>query len=242
MEEIVLGTRGLVKSYGPVRALRGVDLTLRRGESLALLGHNGAGKTSFVECALGLRKADAGQARVLGLDPTADRRRLFERVGVQFQESGWQDRIKVGELCRLSASLYACPRDWRELLSRFGLADKLGAYVAALSGGQRQRLAVLLAFLPGPELVVLDELTTGLDPAARHAVWDQIDELRSDGCSVLLVSHYMDEVERLCGRAAILKDGLIVAEGSPKELTRQAGAKNLEEAFLRLAGPEGMVA
>ncbi|HOX32466.1 MAG TPA: ABC transporter ATP-binding protein [Spirochaetales bacterium] len=224
---------GLRKAYGGLAAVDGVELSVARGEIFGLLGPNGAGKTTTIECALGTRKPDAGKVELLGLDPVLDRRRLFERVGVQFQEAGYQDKIRVGELCSLTAALYRRPADWRALLERFGLGGKRRAPVSALSGGQRQRLAIALALIPGPELVFLDELTTGLDPKARREVWALVKGLKAEGVTVFLSSHYMDEVEFLCDRIAILKGGKIVARGSPAELVEREGTRNLEEAFLR---------
>jgi ABC-2 type transport system ATP-binding protein len=223
---------GLRKAYGSLAAVDGVDLAVARGEIFGLLGPNGAGKSTTIECALGTRKRDAGRVSLLGLDPEADRKELFERVGVQFQESGYQDKIRVGELCELTSSLYRGPADWGVLLERFGLGGKRGAAVSGLSGGLRQRLAIVLALIPGPELVFLDELTTGLDPKARREVWELIRDLRAGGATVFLSSHYMDEVEQLCDRIAILRAGKVVAQGRPAELVARSGTRNLEEAFL----------
>jgi ABC-2 type transport system ATP-binding protein len=229
---------GLRKSYGALAAVDGIDLKVGRGEIFGLLGPNGAGKSTTIECALGTRKRDSGEVLLLGLDPERDRRRLFERVGVQFQESGYQDKIRVGELCELSAALYSSAADWRILLARFGLGGKERKAVSELSGGQRQRLAVVLALLPNPELLFLDELTTGLDPKARREIWAYIKALKAEGVTVFLSSHYMDEVEFLCDRIAILKEGKIVALGTPAELIERNETRNLEEAFLRYIDKE----
>ena len=224
--------RGLRKAYGGIAAVDGVDLSVARGEIFGLLGPNGAGKSTTIECALGTKKRDGGEVSLLGLDPERDRRSLFERVGVQFQEPGYQDKIKVDELCELTSALYGRPSDWRSLLERFGLGGKRRAAVSALSGGQRQRLAIVLALIPNPELLFLDELTTGLDPKARREVWAVIEGLKADGVTVFLSSHYMDEVEYLCDRIAILKAGRIAVQGTPAELVERNKTKNLEEAFL----------
>jgi ABC-2 type transport system ATP-binding protein len=231
MEEAI-SISGLRKSYGGVAAVDGVDIAVGRGEIFGLLGPNGAGKSTTIECALGTRKRDGGEVRLLGLDPEADRRELFERVGVQFQESGYQDKIRVDELCELTAALYRRSAGPSALLERFGLAKSGRKAVSELSGGQRQRLAIVLALLPVPELLFLDELTTGLDPKARREIWAYIKGLKAEGVTVFLSSHYMDEVEFLCDRIAILKDGRIVARGTPAELIERNGTKNLEEAFL----------
>jgi ABC-2 type transport system ATP-binding protein len=231
MEEAIRAS-GLRKSYGGIAAVEGLDLSVGRGEVFGLLGHNGAGKTTTVECMLGTRRRDGGSVSLLGMDPERDRRSLFQRVGAQFQESGYQDKIRVGELCEFSAALYARPRDYRELLGRLGLEGKARAAVSGLSGGERQKLSILLALLPGPELVFLDELTTGLDPKARREMWALVKGLKAEGVTVFLTSHYMEEVEYLCDRIAILKNGRLVAQGTPAELVARNRVENLEEAFL----------
>jgi ABC-2 type transport system ATP-binding protein len=224
--------RGLRKAYGHTTVVDGVDLDVGRGEIFGLLGPNGAGKSTTIECILGTRSRDAGDVRVLGLDPTRERRELFHRVGVQFQEMGYQDKIRVGELCLLTSALYPRCRNWRELLTTFGLGDTAKAEVAALSGGQRQRLAIVQALIPDPELIFLDELTTGLDPRARRTVWELVKKVRAAGTTVFLTSHYMDEVEFLCDRVAILAGGRVIVEGTPSDLVEKVSAAGLEEAFL----------
>jgi ABC-2 type transport system ATP-binding protein len=231
--ENVFVLSGLRKSYGARKAVDGVDLAVRRGEIFGLLGHNGAGKTTAIECSLGVKRADAGTASILGLDPVRDRKRLFARVGVQFQESRFQDKLKVSEACALASALYPAPMDWRPLAERLGLAGKAEAFVAKLSGGERQRLSILLALIPDPEILFLDELTTGLDPKARREIWACIEELKRSGVTIILTSHYMDEVERLCDRIAILREGGIVARGTPAELMQTHGMDRLEDVFLR---------
>lgn len=231
--------RGLRKTYRDVVAVDALDLEIAEGEIFGLLGPNGAGKSTTIECLLGTRDADAGEVRLLGLDPVRDRARLFERVGVQFQEMGYQDKLRVGELCRLTSSLYTRPRDWRELLAEFGLTAKEGQLVSALSGGQRQRLAIVQALIVDPKLVFLDELTTGLDPHARRKVWELIRRINAAGVTVVLTSHFMDEVEYLCDRIAILDAGRLVAAGTPGELVAKVAAAGLEEAFLAYTECEG---
>lgn len=235
MEEAVR-IRGLRKAYGGLVAVDGLDLSVARGEIFGLLGHNGAGKTTTIECALGTRKRDAGSVSLLGLDPERDRRALFERVGAQLQEAGYQDKIRVGELCAFSAGLYPRPRDWRPILERFELGGKERSAVASLSGGERQKLSIALALIPGPELLFLDELTTGLDPKARRGMWELIESLRAEGVTIFMTSHYMEEVERLCDRIAVMRAGRVAAEGTPAELVARNGARNLEEAFLLYLG------
>ncbi len=228
----VLEVRGLKKSYGNVHAVRGIDLSAEEGEIFGLIGHNGAGKSTAIECILGTGKMDEGKVSILGLDPLRDRKKLFSRAGVQFQHTGWQERLKVGEACEVAASLYPRPQEWKKLLERFSLAGKEKKEVKELSGGERQKLAVVLALIPDPQILFLDELTTGLDPGARREIWKYLKGLRENGVTIILTSHYMDEVENLCGRIAILKNGLVTAQGTPKELVEKHNAKNLEDVFL----------
>ena len=233
-----LVVRGLRKSYGNVRAVDGLDLTVSKGEIFGLLGHNGAGKTTSIECILGVKKQDAGSVELLGMNPAKDRKKLFEKVGVQFQQTNYHDKIRVSEICEVTESLYKSPADWRELLKSFGLSGMKKRTVSELSGGERQRLSVLLALIPSPEFVFLDELTTGLDSKARRDVWKYLEKLKSDGLTVFLTSHYMDEVEFLCDRICILKKGQVVALGTIEELIAQSPNDNLEEAYLWYSGEE----
>lgn len=236
--ETRIKAEGLRKAYPigrsgkKIMAVDGVDLEVGKGEIFGLLGHNGAGKSTTIECLLGTRKRDAGRVEIMGLDPTKDRKLLFEKVGVQFQQGAFQERLRVGEICAQTASLYREPADWRNLLRDFGLEGKLKSTIGSLSGGERQKLSLLLALVPEPYAVFLDELTTGLDPKARRSVWNLIKALNERGTTVFLTSHYMDEVEFLCDRIAIMKDGRIVAAGTPARLMEENGAKTLEEAFL----------
>jgi ABC-2 type transport system ATP-binding protein len=183
-----------------------------------MVGPNGAGKTTTIECLEGLRKPDRGTVRVLGLDPQRDGRTLRERVGMQLQQSNLPDRMRVWEALDLYSSFYPKAADWNELLSLLGLEEKRNAPFSKLSGGQKQRLFVALALLPDPQLVFLDELTTGLDPQARHAIWDLVSDVRTKGKTVLLTTHFMEEAERLCDRVAILEHGRIVALDTPAAL------------------------
>jgi ABC-2 type transport system ATP-binding protein len=209
---------GLDKRYGPRAAVQDVSFDVREAEIFGILGPNGAGKTTTVEILQGLRSPDAGRVRVLGLDPQRQTRALRRRIGSQLQESALPDRIKVWEALDLFASMTPAETDWRALLERWGLADKASASFASLSGGQRQRLFVALALVGSPEVVFLDELTQGLDPAARRVAWDLIREIREAGTTVVLVTHYMDEAELLADRLAIMDGGQVVALGSPQEL------------------------
>ncbi len=221
--------RGLVKRYGRVKAVDGVSFEVEPGEIFGLLGPNGAGKTTTIECLEGLRTPDRGTVRVLGLDPRRDRYELCERIGVQLQTTALYDRIKVHEALTLFASLYRRRGPWgrrfERLVEPLGLGSVLGRHYAALSGGQKQRLHVALALVHGPELVFLDELTTGLDPQGRRAVWDFLLELRGRGTTIFLTTHYMEEAERLCDRVAILDRGKLLAQGSPQELIARLGGE-----------------
>ena len=211
----VIEVTGLTKRYGGEAVVDGISFHVERGEIFGILGPNGAGKTTAVECLEGLRRRDAGQVRILGLDPKTDGHRLHQRIGVQLQETQLQDKIKVREALELYASFYPDPADWRELLDRWGLAGKRHTRFGKLSGGQKQRLFIALALVGNPEVVFLDELTAGLDPGARRATWDLIAQVRDSGVTVVLVSHFMDEVEELCDRVAILERGRIAALDTP---------------------------
>lgn len=232
----VLKIENLKKSYGSLQALKGISIEVKKGEIYGILGPNGAGKSTALECSLGVRKKDHGSVQVLGLDPVSDRKELFSKVGVQFQDSSYQTGIKVGELCRSIACLFNPEPDWRSLLNEFGLMEKIQTPVASCSGGERQRLSILLACMHGPELLFLDELTTGLDPLARRDVWKQIIQLNKSGTTVILTSHYMDEVETLCNRASLIQEGEVIAEGGIDELTLLGKGTNLEEAYINLLG------
>ena len=186
----------LSKTYGNLPAIDKISLSVKRGTVYGLLGANGAGKSTTIECILGTKNADSGTVSFLGYNPKKDRRRLFQKVGVQFQESDYQPEIKVSELCEETACLYEAPADWKKLCEQFGLGNKIDNAVKSLSGGERQRLFIVLALIPDPELVFLDELTTGLDAKARRNVWKILSELKSKGLTIFLTSHFMDEVGR----------------------------------------------
>lgn len=210
---------GLVKRYGDLVAVDGLTLSVARGETLALLGPNGAGKTSTVECLEGYRQPDAGQVRVLGLDPHADAALLRPRMGLMLQEGGLYPTAHPREVLQLYARFYAAPLDPDVLLERVDLTRSDRTRVRDLSGGQRQRLSLALALIGRPEVVFLDEPTAGLDPAARRTTWDLVGELRADGVTVVLTTHLLDEAEVLADRVAIIDRGRLIAEGTPDELT-----------------------
>jgi ABC-2 type transport system ATP-binding protein len=208
----------LTKSYGSVEALRGVSFEVAEGEVFGLLGPNGAGKTTTVEILEGYRRRDGGAAAVLGLDPGDVPRQLRQRVGVVLQQSELSPLLTVRETHRMFAGYYARPRDVDEVIELVGLAEKRDARVKSLSGGQKRRLDLGVALVGNPELVFLDEPTTGFDPAARRAAWEMIRSLRSLGTTILLTTHYLDEAQQLADRVAVLRDGVIVRQGSPAEL------------------------
>lgn len=239
--EPIISVQGIKKSYGATAAVSGVSLEVRRGEIFGIVGPNGAGKTTIVECIASLRSPDQGRIRVLGLDPIADVRAVRERVGVQLQQSALPARLRVVEALRLFASYYPDPADIESLLTDWQLSDKRDAAVASLSGGQRQRLFIALALVGSPEVVVLDELTTGLDPEVRRVTWQLVRKLQDQGATVLLVTHFMDEVEQLCDRVAVIAAGRVVASGTPSSLMAQASQsgespRNFEDAYLTLTG------
>src|SRR5580692_5695415 len=221
----VIEVTGLTKRYGDQTAVDGISLHVDQGEIFGILGPNGAGKTTAVECMEGLRRRDSGQVRILGLDPRTDAHRLHQRIGAQLQETQLPEKLKVREALELYASFYPNPADWRELLTRWGLTEKANTSFAKLSGGQKQRLFIALALVGNPEVVFLDELTAGLDPGARRATWDLISKVRAQGVTVVLVSHFMDEVEELCDRVAILERGRIAALDTPAGLVDRAGGE-----------------
>ena len=210
----------LRKVYGSVVAVDDISFEVQEGEIFGVVGPNGAGKTTTIECIEGLRHYDKGSISVLGLDPQSDGYELRERIGMQLQESELPDRIKVWEALDLYASFYRRSVDWRPLLEQLGLAEKRNALFAKLSGGQKQRLSIALALLNDPELIFLDELTTGLDPQARRMIWDLIRDIRSRGKTFFITTHYMEEAELLCDRVAVVDKGRIIALDTPENLVR----------------------
>jgi ABC-2 type transport system ATP-binding protein len=231
----VISIRGLRKAYDGREVVRGVDLEVRRGEVLALLGANGAGKTTTVEILEGFRTADAGDVRVLGEDPASAPLAWRARIGVVLQESAPESGLTVRECLRRHAGYYPSPRPVDETLERVGLLDQANTRAITLSGGQRRRLDVALALAGDPEVLFLDEPTTGFDPSARRAAWDLVDSLREGGTTVLLTTHHMDEAERLADRIAVLRDGVVVAEGTPRTL----GGRDRAAAVISYALPGG---
>ena len=214
----VVTVEHLRKSYGSQRVIEDISLAIQPGEIFGIVGANGAGKTTTIECMVGLRQPSGGAIRVLGLDPQRDGAALRERIGVQLQQAALPDRLRVGEALELFSSFYRSPQPWRDLLEQWGLAEKRNTAFAALSGGQKQRLFIALSLINDPEIVFLDELTTGLDPQARRTTWDLIEDIRARGKTVVLVTHVMEEIERLCDRIAVIDGGRVVALDAPDQL------------------------
>lgn len=231
MEEVIK-VRQLSKTYNCLPAVQNLDMSVKHGTVFGLLGANGAGKSTTIECILGTKKPDSGNVSVLGMNPCTQRKQLFENVGVQFQEANYQDKITVRELCEVTWSLYRDAADYHALLKQFGILDKAKSFVKELSGGQRQRLFIVLALIPNPEVVFLDELTTGLDPKARREVWKILSDLKAKGLTILLTSHFMDEVEVLCDNICILKKGQTVFYGTVQEAISSSPYEKFEDAYL----------
>jgi ABC-2 type transport system ATP-binding protein len=223
----VITVENLRKSYGSFTAVEDVSFEVDQGEIFGLLGPNGAGKTTSVECVQGLRVRDGGEIRVLGLDPKTQASQLRRLVGSQLQESALPGRLKVWEALDLFATLVPGGPDWRQVMDRWGLTEKAGASFSSLSGGQRQRLLVALAVVNEPRVVFLDEMTTGLDPAARRSTWRLIEAVRDGGATLILVTHFMDEAEQLCDRLAVVDRGRVVATGTPQGLIAEHGGEQL---------------
>jgi ABC-2 type transport system ATP-binding protein len=218
----------LRKTYGPLVAVDDVSFSIAEGEIFGILGPNGAGKTTTVECAIGLRVPDSGTIRLMGIDPQADKARIHQITGVQLQSGAFPPKLRVGEIIDMYQSFYRHPVDVGEMARVLGLADKRKSYYRSLSGGQQQRLSVVLALIGAPRIAVLDEMTTGLDPQARRDAWELIEHIRDRGTTVLLVTHFMEEAERLCDRIALIDSGRIVALDTPVGLAaRAAGAKTV---------------
>lgn len=229
---------GLTKAFQGRKAVDNLSFSVERGQAFGLLGHNGAGKSTTIELILGLKKPDSGRAAILGKEAAKHRQEVFERVGVQLQASNYQAAIRVDEVCREHTALYRDPYDYRELLRKFGLEELRKSPVAKLSGGERQKLSVVLALIGNPEIVFLDELTTGLDVAARREVWRTLKTLKESGITIFLTTHYMEEAEALCDRILLLRNGKAVTEGTVPQVVGASPYETLEEAYLWYMGEE----
>lgn len=230
--ETTIKVEKLCKNYDDVRAIENLNISVCRGEVFGLLGANGAGKSTTIECILGTKKQDGGTVSILGMNPLIDRKRLFQRVGVQFQEANYQEKITVRELCEVTQSFYESPLKYLDLLEQFRISDKLKNQVGDLSGGERQRLFIVLSLIPNPEVVFLDELTTGLDAKARRDVWKYLSFLKAKGLTIFMTSHFMDEVEALCDKINILKKGKSIFYGTVQEAIASSPFDKLEDAYL----------
>lgn len=228
----------LTKTFGEKTVVDGLSFRVQKGEVFGLLGHNGAGKSTTIDLLLGLKKADQGSGTIFGMEPGKHRKEVFERVGVQLQSSNYQNNIRVDEICQQKSALYKKPEDYHKLLEFFSLEQFEKSQVNKLSGGERQKLSVALALINNPEIVFLDELTTGLDTAARREVWKQLKELKNRGTTIFLTTHYMEEAESLCDRICLIKNGKKVTEGTVKEVVEKSPYEKLEEAYLWYMGEE----
>ncbi len=237
--DCVIFARGLRKSYGPLEAVKGIDFEVHAGEVFGLLGPNGAGKTTTVEILEGLRPRSGGEVKVLGFDPDRQKQRLKDRIGVCLQATNLPDKIKVREALELFAAFYSRQVDGEALLHRLQLWEKREAGYATLSGGQKQRLALALALINDPQMLFLDEPTTGLDPQVRLEIRDLIEELRAEKRTILMTTHYIEEAERLCDRVAIIDNGVIIAIGSPAELQAKSATQSSIEISLSEPLPVG---
>lgn len=224
----------LRKAYAGRVVVDGVSFSVERGEIFGVLGTNGAGKTTTVECLQGLRSPDSGTISVLGLDPARDAAELRRRVGTQLQDARLPEKLRVREALALFASFYPNPADIDGLLTQLGLDAHRDIAFGKLSGGLRQRLSIALAMVGNPEVAILDELTTGLDPHARQETWQLVESVRASGVTIVLVTHFMDEAQRLCDRLVLLDQGRVVATGTPAELLADTGQPNLQDAFVAL--------
>lgn len=218
-----VSVENLIVRYKNFTAVKNISFEVKEGQILAIIGPNGSGKTSTIECIEGLRKPASGTIKVLGMDPQKHRKEIYKEVGIQLQEAQYQSKIKVHELCDQFSSFYDSPADYKSLLKQFGLEEKSQKYVSTLSGGEKQKLSILLALIPKPRILFLDELTTGLDPEARHDLWNYMKEINAQGITILMISHFMDEVEYLADEVLLLKDGDILETGTVEALRKKSG-------------------
>lgn len=240
-ENTVISVKNLKKSFDGRRVVDDLSFDVTEGEVFGLLGHNGAGKSTTIDLILGLKEPDSGQAEIFGKRASKNRKETFEKVGVQLQQTQYQSSITVEEACIEYGSLYENPSDYNTLLQKFGLSDYKKSLVSKLSGGERQKLSVVLALIGNPEVVFLDELTTGLDVVARREVWKTLKELKNKGLTIFLTTHYMEEAEALCDRLFFIKSGKEVITGTVEEIVKNSGKNNLEEAYLFYMGEEELL-
>ena len=241
MDETYICVRNVTKSFENRTVVDNLSFDVKKGEVFGLLGHNGAGKSTTIDLILGLKEPDTGSAMILNMNAAKNRKEVFERVGVQLQHTQYQNSITVEEACIEYSSLYQDTADYYELLNKFSLDSLKKSLVSKLSGGERQKLSVVLALIGKPDIVFLDELTTGLDVVARHEVWKTLQQLKEQGLTIFLTTHYMEEAEALCDRLCIIKSGKKVAEGATDEVITASGKNNLEKAYLFYMGEEKLL-
>ena len=241
MNEQCIQLKNLTKSFSGRKVINELSFEVKKGEVFALLGHNGAGKSTTIDLILGLKSPDEGNATILGMDAVKQRKKVFEKVGVQLQHTEYQNMMTVEEACIEYASLYEMPSDYKALLHSFGLSDLKKSYINKLSGGEKQNLSVVLALIGNPEIVFLDELTTGLDVAARREVWRTLKHLKERGLTIFLTTHYMEEAQALCDRVCLIRSGEKVIEGTIAEIVKASGKTDLEEAYLYFMGEEDLL-
>ena len=241
MNEQCIQVKNLTKSFSGRKVINDLSFEVNKGEVFALLGHNGAGKSTTIDLILGLKSPDEGTATILGMDAAKHRKKVFEKVGVQLQHTEYQNMMTVEEACIEYASLYEMPSDYKALLHSFGLSDLKKSYINKLSGGEKQKLSVVLALIGNPEIVFLDELTTGLDVAARREVWRTLKHLKERGLTIFLTTHYMEEAQALCDRVCLIRSGEKVIEGTIAEIVKASGKTDLEEAYLYFMGEEDLL-
>lgn len=241
MNEQCIQVKNLTKSFSGRKVINDLSFEVYKGEVFALLGHNGAGKSTTIDLILGLKSPDEGNATILGMDAVKHRKKVFEKVGVQLQHTQYQNMMTVEEACMEYASLYEKPSDYKALLHSFGLSDLKKSYINKLSGGEKQKLFVVLALIGNPEIVFLDELTTGLDVAARREVWRTLKHLKEKGLTIFLTTHYMEEAQALCDHVCMIKSGEKVIEGTIAEIVNASGKTDLEEAYLYFMGEEDLL-
>lgn len=234
--ETCIEVKNVTKKYKQKTVVNQLSFCVKRGETFGLLGHNGAGKSTTIEMILGLKKPEEGTATILGMNAYEKRKEIFQKVGVQLQSSSYQNAIRVEEICREISLLYKKPLDYHILLKQFGLDSLMKVPVSKLSGGEKQKLSLVLALIPSPEIIFLDELTTGLDVAARREVWRILNELKRKGTTIFLTTHYMEEVQSLCDRICLIKEGKKVIEGTVEEVISTSPYQQLEEAYLWFMG------
>lgn len=234
----IIQVNHLSVKYRDIVAVDDVSFEVRENEIFGMIGANGAGKTSLVEAIEGLRDTSLGEISILEMNPKADRIKLYNQIGVQLQQTSYPDQAKVEDICKLFSSFYDNPVPYDRLLSDMRLDRQRKTYINKLSGGEKQKLSILLSLLGSPKIVFWDELTTGLDPLARHEVWDMIRKYKRDGLTIVLITHFMDEIENLCDRVALMKAGKMIYIGTPKEVIENFQAKNLDEVFLKISVSE----